>query len=1003
MDAFAIVGFAFKMPGEAIDEGGLWEILANARNLSTDWPKGRLNVDSFKDQGLYARGAHFMEEDPALFDAAFFSMTAKEAAAMDPQQRIGLEMAYLAFENAGIPIESMRESKTAVFAASMADDYSRIVLKDLDTAPVQAVTGLQTSIIANRLSWFFDFHGPSVYVDTACSSSMVALDMACQTIRSGNASAALVLGSNVLLSPESSLLLGKGGFISPDSKCFSFDSRANGYARGEGVVALLIKPMQQALQNGDMIRAVIRGSASNQDGRTPTLTYPGAAAQESLIRHVYESAGLRLDKTRYVEAHGTGTKVGDPIEATAIGRVFGQHRSADEPLFIGSIKSNLGHMEAASGGAGIIKTIMVLEKGVIPPVALFKTLNPEINASALNLEVATRCLDWPSEGLRRASISSFGFGGTNSHVILDDAFHYLQEHRLDGFHNCTIRSQLEDNLQAQHLSGSREHATPNGHRTTNGHAESNGQVNGRRESEMQPKLLVWSAADAASLQRMLDLYQSYIKVGIKGPSFGDQLAYTLAARRSLMSWRTFAVIDAQQVLSAGTAEDESKLLMSPPVRVSASTTAIALAFTGQGAQYAGMGKELLRYPVFKQSLQRSDDFLAKFGCTWSVFDELSGENDLQLPEYSQPLCTVLQIALIELLRHFHVAFAAVVGHSSGEIAAAYAAGALSHQSACKVAFFRGQLAGRLRTEAAIPGAMLAVSIAASDLPKHMETFSVESDKHHVHVACFNSPTNVTLSGPSTAIHDLADYFNQHGIFAQVLRVGVAYHSPAMQCMAKEYLDALGTLHANLPTNDGVPMISSVTGQLVSPKALVKPQYWVDNLVSPVRFVEALERLTADLVLPSGPLKVTDILEVGPHPALRRPIKDSVSPSLRYHSILTRKLSPLKTTLELLGTLFCLGYPVSIIGGNSQTFAASPFLVDAPAYPFDHSRRYWSESRLSKDYRLRKDSRGYLLGKRAHDWNVLRPEWRNWLCIETMPWLADHVVSALSVSIFSPLH
>ena len=341
---------------------------------------------------------------------------------------------------------------------------------------------------------------------------------------------------------------------------------------------------------------------------------------------------------------------------------------------------------------------------------------------------------------------------------------------------------------------------------------------------------------------------------------------------------------------------------------------------------------------------------------------------------------------------------AVVGHSSGEIAAAYAAGALSHESACKVAYFRGQVTGKLRATTETVGAMISTNIPEPEVPEYLGRLDLGSWKDTVHIACVNSPTNVTLSGPLDAINLLKDDLDQRGIFAQKLNTGIAYHSPAMSAVADEYASLMGFLEPGLAKSHIglVSMISSVTGHVVSPKRLATPQYWVANMVSPVRFADAVQGLSdgAEQLLSRGPGVITDLIEVGPHAALRRPVKDSTSSSLRYHSVLERAKSPLETTLSLLGTLFCYRHPVSILTGNLQAEGNLPFLVDCPPYPFDHSRRYWTESRLSKDFRLRPKLPGYMLGKSNHDWNTLRPQWRNWLYTEIMPWLGDHVVSIL---------
>lgn len=359
---------------------------------------------------------------------------------------------------------------------------------------------------------------------------------------------------------------------------------------------------------------------------------------------------------------------------------------------------------------------------------------------------------------------------------------------------------------------------------------------------------------------------------------------------------------------------------------------------------------------------------------------------------SQPLCTVLQIALVELLRTFGLVPRAVVGHSSGEIAAAYTVGALSHQAACKVAYYRGQVAQEIRqVSVSNPGAMMSVNLAESEVLAHLKYLKIEET---VHIACVNSPTNVTLSGPSECIDILKCRFDQLKIFAQKVNTGVAYHSPAMRAASTNYLQLMRELDMGSGGAQPITMISTITGHIATSEMLAMPQYWVNNLLMPVRFVDALARLeggSESFPLPLEAGSITDLVEIGPHAALRRPVMDTIK-SRRYHTVLKRGHNPLRTILEALGALFCHGHPVSVLTANAQGDGTHPYLVDCPIYPFDHSRRYWAESRLSRDYRLRPFSPGYLIGERAHDWNPLRPRWRNWLCTETMPWLADHVVS-----------
>ncbi|KAI0008226.1 hypothetical protein F4779DRAFT_642004 [Xylariaceae sp. FL0662B] len=1019
----AIVGFSFKLPQDVNDVSSLWETLTSRKSLMTKWPESRINAGSFGSNGhskVNCRGGYFINEDLGAFDAPFFSVTAKEAASMDPMQRWTLEASYRAFENAGIPAESLRGSRTGVFSASMTDDYKRMIAQDPDNVPRMAVTGTFASIIPNRVSWYFDLRGPSIHVDSACSSSLLAVDLACQSLRTGEASSAIVTGSNLILGPTIFQMLSALNFLSPDSKCYSFDHRANGYARGEGIIALVLKPLPDAVRDGDMIRAVIRSTGSNQDGNTPGLTQPSPRAQEELIRQVYTKANLPFDLTRYFEAHGTGTPVGDPIEMKAIGRVFRTSRSPKEPLYVGSVKSNIGHLEGSSGLAGILKSILILEKGIIVPNANFERISPNIDAGFYHLEVPTESITWPSEGLRRVSVNSFGFGGTNVHVIMDDAFHYLQERGLIGNHHTIFSIPSHGiSLSPNGVSHPREEAELNGvanllvepvNGISNGTKKRHESVNGTAHSK--PRLLVWSAADKKALERMIRAYEIFSQGQQASDSFED-LAFTLAARRNHMLWRSFAIGSS----SSGT-EDHSqdatfKLSAVKPIRSSADT-GIAFVFTGQGAQYVDMGLGLLEYPVFETTLKEIDAIYGSLGCKWSIFDELRNKDNIDRPEYSQPISTALQIGLVELLKSFGVTPKAVVGHSSGEIAAAYTVGALSLLSACKVSYFRGQVTGNLRAASrSSPEAMMSVNLPEEEIQGYLESV----DSMHaidiaakINIACINSPLNCTLSGDESALDVVKAQLDRDGIFAQKLKTGVAYHSPSMCRIVDEYVSLMGSLDGGNSKGGGVkvssiPIVSSVTGQAIRASLLATPQYWVDNMVSPVRFADAMLVLTQKTsMLKVGIGQITDLVEVGPHPALRRPVKDTLTnpgegrkqQQMRYTYVLHRSCPPIQTMLELLGQLFCHGHTVSIPAVNhqekSKTSPPQSFLVDCPEYPFDHSKTYWAESRLSRDFRLRDGVVGETLGWRSFDWNPLEPRWRNFLSVESAPWIGDHVVN-----------
>ncbi|KAI0509380.1 polyketide synthase PksD [Xylaria bambusicola] len=1030
MEPVAVVGLSFRLPQGAEDESSLWEMLQSRRNVMTPWPESRANIDAFYNQDsnrlnvLSSRGAHFLRDDPTAFDAPFFSITAKEAASMDPQQRWLLETSYRALENAGIPVESVAGTDTAVFSSSMAEDFMRIVAKDPDQAPMNTATGTTPCILANRLSWYFDLTGPSIQVNTACSSSMIAMDLACRSVQSGQCSMALATGSNVLLSPETSIYLSNMNFLSKDSLCYSFDQRANGYARGEGVVVLVLKRLSDAIRAGDSIRAVIRATGTNQDGHTPGITQPSFNAQEKLIRQVYASCNLGFDLTRYVEAHGTGTQIGDITETKALGRVFKKSRSVKEPLYIGSIKSNIGHLEGCSGLAGIIKCIMILERGIIPPTALLEVVNPKINAESYNIQIPKSNVQWPSNGLRRVSINSFGLGGSNGHIIMDDAFHTLELLNRNAS-SKTLCSSLRASVLATGDNGEMNGHHPDSYSPSHRKrpssllsnnvdhmnktevfeieetpcqvsANSNGRCSTLRRGDLDPtspssaadpttdasmkyQLLVWSARDEDALKRVHQQYEEFYNSQLRGSaSCISQLAYTLAERRSRMAWRSYAIVST---------DDSSGSLSLHTLRGvrSSRNTGLAFIFTGQGAQYAKMGIDLCCYPTFRAKLEEASDVFQVLGAEWSLCDVLQSGTSIDAPQLSQPICTALQIALIELLKTFNIRPQVVIGHSSGEIAAAYASGALSFESACRVAFFRGQLAERLIRSTSKPGAMMSVNIHETEVQSYLARAQVNGE---IGIACVNSPFNVTLSGDERAIDTLKGYLDKESIFAQKLNTGVAYHSPAMSPIAGDYLSCLGNLTPGESPREVTLMVSSVTGL----------RYWVNNLVSPVRFVDALQYAVLAAPRADGMKPISHFVEIGPHSALQRSIKDTTAQTtggrdFKYLSILRRRVLPLESVLGSVGQLFTDGYPVSIQATNCpmpQRAGLQP-VANAPEYPFDHSQLYWHESRLSRNWRLRGQVPPSLLGSRVTDWNPLEPRWRKSLSIDEYPWLLDHKI------------
>ncbi|RDL35202.1 uncharacterized protein BP5553_07133 [Venustampulla echinocandica] len=1004
----AVVGLSLKFPQDAACATSFWEMLMEGRSSMTTIPKERFDIESFhipgtkRQDALPLRGANFVKEDIGAFDAGFFNISPAEASAMDPMQRILLETAYRAFENAGIPLEKVTGSSTSVYTGCFSTDYLLQFMKDPESLPTYAATGVGASLLANRLSWFFDLKGPSVNLDSACSSSGMALDMACAGLRDRSCNMSLVGGCNLTYAPDYFNILTNLNMLSHDGRSFAFDSRANGYARGEGFGVVILKRLEDAIADGDTIRGVIRSTGCNQDGRTPGITQPSSVAQEALIRETYRKAGLSMTMTRFCEAHGTGTALGDPIEAMAVGCAFKDSRTSKDPLIVGALKSNIGHLEGASGIAGLIKTIMVLEKGIIPPNAGFENLNRKIDPLYLCLKFPTTAIPWPTNGLRRASINSFGFGGSNSHVVIDDAYNFLKIRNLPGKHR-TVQIPPEartlTNLSVSTDVEEQPDITPKPLA-----------VNG---ISCPPKLYVFSADSETSVGQLVTCYADHFKSAAwKEPypqDFLDDLAYTLGSRRTHLPWRSYCVARSTTELQG---IDQN---VSPPSRRRESPPRIGFLFTGQGSQWYAMGRELLIYPIFQNSIREADVFLRGLGCSFSVLDEFtqpSSKTNIDIPVFSQTLCTVLQVALVELLESFGITPSAVAGHSSGEIAAAYATGALSKESAWKVAYYRGLLATTLHERCSYTGAMLAVALSAKEVAPYFAQVHLRPGEWSPIVSCYNSPSSITVSGTEEQIDELISLLDGASVFNRKLRVPVAYHSPQMMEIAAEYLTLLETLTRADGSTRPIGMISSVTSDQVSAHILSQPKYWVENMVCPVQFSRAVENmcsrtpksLTRKLDRSHRSAVAVDyLLEVGPHGTLKGPIRDILRATPRqdevsYDSLLSRNVSALDTVLNAVGRLHCAGYSVDLLAVNEfsagSSKAAGTALVDLPEYPFNHSQTYWYESRISRDFKHKKHGHVDLLGKQSLDWNPLAPRWRHFLRTKDMPWVEDHKINGV---------
>ncbi|PGH19023.1 hypothetical protein AJ79_00057 [Helicocarpus griseus UAMH5409] len=981
-EPIAIIGSACRFPGGSSSPSKLWELLREPRDVSSQIPDSRFTTDGFYNKDPLHHGttnvrhSYLLEENVRKFDAQFFGIKPVEAISVDPQQRLLMETVYEGLENAGIPMEKLQGSQTGVYVGLMCGDYAELLGRDIDTLPTYFGTGTARSIISNRISYFFDWHGPSMTIDTACSSSLIALHQAVQSLRSGEIPSAVVAGSNLLLSPGMYVAESKLKMLSPNGHSRMWDKDADGYARGDGVGAIILKTLSQAVADGDSIECLVRETGINQDGRTKGITMPSSTAQSALIRDTYRKAGLDIskasDRPQYFEAHGTGTPAGDPMEAEAISTAFfgpesGFKRSAtDAPLYVGSVKTVIGHTEGTAGIAGLMKGSLALQNGIIPPNLHLNELNPAIKPFYRDIEIPKQAKEWPSlpEGTpRRVSINSFGFGGANAHAILESY--------------TTLVPETETAEDILHLSPFNV-----------------------------------SASSKKALSDLLTLYASYLETN---PSVNlRDLSWTLNTRHSTLSVRATVAARTKESLITKFKE----LALDPKgvvlTNTSGSSTSERLGigigiFTGQGAQWPAMGSQLVlgskkasdTIDQLQNSLQRLP---SEYRPTWSLREELLKAKDrsrVTEGNISQPLCAAVQIVLVNLLKTANIRFKAVVGHSSGEIVAAYAAGYVSAEDAIRIAYLRGLFLHLAKgPEGSEAGGMLAAGTSWDDARELVELPSL---KDRIVIAASNSPESVTLSGDLDAIEEAKEILDDEGKFARILKVDKAYHSHHMLPPSGPYTEALhkSGIKVQQPskTGDYPVWISSVYGEDIEniDLASLGGEYWTRNMVSPVLFSQAVEYA----VSAHGPFDLA--IEVGPHPALKSPalatIQAITGQTLPYTGVLRRGADDIEAFGEGLGYLWQTfgGGLVDFAGlennPDSVGFQARPpkLLKDLPNYAWEHDRDYWHESRYSKALRNNHQSPHPLLGARIPDGTQNEARWRNHLNVREVPWLVHHQI------------
>ncbi|KAI0469724.1 polyketide synthase [Xylariaceae sp. FL0804] len=995
--AIAIVGMACRWPGGVVDPPGLWDLLQAKKTGYRDFGDHRFHQDGFHHEspdraGAFpTRGAFLLDEDPRLFDHAFFGISGPEVETMDPSQRKLLEVVYEAFENAGVTWDKFSGSNTGVFVANFTSDHLIMQCRDAEFTRPYAATGTESSILSNRISYIFNLSGPSVTLNTACSSSMYALHLAASAIRNGDCDSAIVAASNVILDPSTQLFLARLGVLSPSSTSHTFDASADGYARGEGFAAIYLTRVPTALDNGYPIRSIVTATAINANGRTGGITHPSQVGQEAVIRKAYRFAGLSFDDTTYFECHGTGTAVGDPIEVSALANIFPS--TPTNPLFLGSVKPNLGHTEAASALASIMKVVLSLEAGLMPPNVGIKTLNPALNLRGGALRPLTELTPWPNHRLLRASINSFGYGGANGHCIIDHV-----NNLLPGYKTSTPRiphveprvALLQDMPRARLcLDGHEDHLYTDSERsrlTKSSYRDDSRQGESDTESRY-PVVLPFSARNDTSLQLNIDAFREVIE---RHPL--KDMAYTLSERRTRFNRRTFRIIGGHGNTNA----------LGVPESVYDSNSEIfglAFVFTGQGAQWHLMGSQLLNYHIFRATVQFADHILQALRTPppWKLQEVIEGKHEsnmINLPEVSQTACTVIQIGLVNLLASWWVVPSSVIGHSSGEIAAAYAAGRLSDAEAVLAAYIRGQSVARNEQK----GLMLAVGLSREQLEQRVPGFDALVD-----LAAVNSAESITVSGDSGHIKTISGRLDELGVFNRILRTGGnAYHSRHMRSLGKWYERELSDVLKSTQQGSRVKYhaadhpvrwISSTTAQTFSQDFEPDSSYWRLNQESPVRFSDAMTRL-----LETDSIGV--IVEIGPHPALRGSIAQIVTASgqaIPHAASLRRHENDQTRVLKLAGELFCRNAKINLdIVNTSRRLDAGghgnvrrTVALDLPPYQYSYGPINYHESRLSKDFRSRREIRHDLLGSKVPGTTRLQPQWRNILQVNDLPWLREH--------------
>jgi acyl transferase domain-containing protein len=881
-EPIAIVGMGCRLPGGAESPGQLWDLLRNGVDAITDVPKSRFDAERFYDPNpdapgrMSTRWGGFLRQVDQ-FDAEFFGISSREAETLDPQQRLLLEVTWEALEHAGYAPDRLFGSRTGVFVGIGSFDYMQMQLQRsrLDLIDAYLATGGSHSVASGRLSYVLGLQGPSVSIDTACSSSLVTIHLACQSLRLRECDLAVAGGVNVILSPELLINFSRAHMMAADGRCKAFDASADGFVRAEGCGMIVLQRLSDALAQGSRILGLVRGTAVNQDGRSSGLTAPNGPSQQAVIRAAHANAGVAAADVQYVEAHGTGTALGDPIEAYALAAVFGDGRRADDPLLIGSVKTNLGHLEAAAGVAGLIKTLLALQHDEIPPHLHFRTPSPQISWPEMPLRVATARTPWPrrQDRPRLAGVSSFGFSGTNAHIVIEEP--PLAERAV----SSTPRPRHIVALSARKDQPLRELA-----------------------SRYADRLTGSDDTTAADIAFTANVGRAHLATRLAVS--GSTSAEIVEALRAYAEGRVVDVARAGEV-TGGVRSD------------------VVFLFTGQGAQYDGMGRELYgTQPVFRAAIDRCAELLVPHldqPLLSILFPAPGAPSFLAQTAYSQPALFALEYALAEMWKSYGVVPAIVMGHSLGEDVAGCLAGVFGLPDALELMAVRGRM-----MQALPPNGEMRVVFAAEDVVRE----AIARSSGSLAIAAVNGPNSVTISGEGDALRQVVDDFARKGIKTRSVTTSHAYHSPLMDPMLGALEQVAGRIAYGEPQ---LGFVSNVTGELVSAGEISNAEYWRRHVRDTVQFAKGLRTL-----FDRG---YRIFVEIGPSTTLSSLARQSLPAEATCISTLKRGHGDWEHLLETLSELYVRGVSVDWQGFDAPYGRTR---VDAPFYPFQR-KRFWIEA------------------------------------------------------------